>query len=44
VPASSLTVNGSVICYRINFSGSSFNIAWEDNPDFEPAYRVELKR
>ncbi|MGH8874662.1 MAG: hypothetical protein ACRDVM_05345, partial [Acidimicrobiia bacterium] len=40
--ATGSSVNGSVICYRIDLNGSTFNITWQDDPSAEPEYRVEL--
>lgn len=40
--ASSATLNGSIVAYTVNLSGSDFQITWQDNPDAVPTYTVEL--
>lgn len=41
--ASSSTFDGSIICYTISLNGSAFDITWQDNPDADPEFIVELK-
>jgi hypothetical protein len=37
------TVNGSIIGYSVNISGSDFEINWVDDPTGQPRFRVELQ-
>lgn len=37
------TVNGSIIAYSVNISGSDFKINWVDDPGGAPRFRVELE-
>jgi Flp pilus assembly protein TadG len=41
--ASNATLNGSIIAYTVNLSGSEFYIEWVNNPDAIPDFRVELE-
>jgi len=42
--ASSASLNGSIVAYTVNLSGSDFQISWQDNPDAIPDYEVTLLR
>jgi hypothetical protein len=37
------TVNGSIIGYSVNISGSNFQINWQDDDTGAPRFRVELQ-
>ena len=37
------TVNGSIIAYSVNISGSNFEINWVDAPGGSPRFKVELQ-
>ncbi len=36
------SLNGSVIAYRVNLSGANLTVQYEDDPNTDPTYRVEL--
>ena len=41
--SSSATVNGSIIGYTVNISGSNFQINWQDDTSARPRFVVELQ-
>jgi hypothetical protein len=41
--SSDATVNGSIIGYSVNISGSDFTINWVDDPSGAPRFKVELQ-
>jgi len=41
--SSNATVNGSIIGYSVNISGSDFAINWVDDPTGAPRFKVELQ-
>ena len=40
--SASAVVNGSIIAYTVDISGSNFVINWIDNPSATPRFTVEL--
>lgn len=40
--SSATSLNGSIFAYTVNVSGSNFEISWQDNPNAEPDFRVNL--
>ena len=40
--SSASSLNGSVLAYTINVSGSDFQISWQDNPNGNPDFEVNL--
>jgi hypothetical protein len=37
------TINGSIISYSVNISGSNFEINWVDDSSGSPRFKVELQ-